>query len=367
MASLSRDLVRRLVEYDAGGVVVSLYLDVDGRRYVRPQDYEYELEHLEKQLPEDQRSHAAADLGRITEWVKGGIDRSTTRGIAVFSSVTTGLWEHVELPVPVRSQLVVNTSPHIKQLEGILDVNQRFGVLLVDKQRARMFAFELGELADRSELFDALPRHEDDKGDFDKDHVRDHKEAAALHHLKRAAQVAFAVHQEAPLDHLIIAAPDEITPAVERELHPYLRERVAARLNVPVHARDGAVRQAALEVEAGVQRQREAALVERLRDGVASSNGAVAGLDAVLAALGERRAGTLILSDGYEAPGWRCGTCGLASKGPDCPVCKGKMAKVDDVVEEAVEEAIAQSCHVEVCVGNADLDVLGRIGALLRF
>ncbi len=43
------------------------------------------------------------------------------------------------------------------------------------------------------------------------------------------------------------------------------------------------------------------------------------------------------------------------------------MVQVDDVVEEAVEEALNQSCEVEICVGNADLDVLGRIGALLRY
>jgi hypothetical protein len=43
------------------------------------------------------------------------------------------------------------------------------------------------------------------------------------------------------------------------------------------------------------------------------------------------------------------------------------MVAVDDVVEEAVEAALAQSCRVEICVGNADLDVLGRIGALLRY
>jgi hypothetical protein len=43
------------------------------------------------------------------------------------------------------------------------------------------------------------------------------------------------------------------------------------------------------------------------------------------------------------------------------------MARVDDVVEEAVEEALKQSCRVEIVVANPDLDVLGRIGALLRF
>jgi hypothetical protein len=43
------------------------------------------------------------------------------------------------------------------------------------------------------------------------------------------------------------------------------------------------------------------------------------------------------------------------------------MEQVDDVVEEAVETALSQSARVEICVGNADLDVLGRVGALLRY
>jgi hypothetical protein len=43
------------------------------------------------------------------------------------------------------------------------------------------------------------------------------------------------------------------------------------------------------------------------------------------------------------------------------------MDLVDDVVEEAVEEALANKCRVQIVRENADLDVLGRIGALLRF
>jgi hypothetical protein len=43
------------------------------------------------------------------------------------------------------------------------------------------------------------------------------------------------------------------------------------------------------------------------------------------------------------------------------------MRRVADLVEEAVDVAVAQSCRVDICTGNADLDVLGRIGALLRY
>ncbi|HEX2700301.1 MAG TPA: hypothetical protein VHM89_08890 [Acidimicrobiales bacterium] len=371
MAALSQDVIRSLASFKGGDhPVVSVYLDVDGRRFVRPRDYELHLEALLRRAAEQANGNAPAeDLRRIEAHVKAGLDRHRTRGVALFSCLPGGLWNVVELPVAVRNQVVVNATPHIRQLEGVLDNNERFGVLLADRQRARMFVFDLGELVDKSELFDALPRHEDDRGDWDKDHVRDHTAEAAHHHLKRAADVAFAAFQQQEFAHLIVGAPDEIANEVERLLHSYLKDRLAARINVPVQASDAAICEAALEVGAQVERARHARLVRRLRDAVGSGSGGVAGLAPVLSALVERRVDTLLVSDGYEAPGWRCHSCGyVAVRGPACPVCPSStMAKVDDVVEEAVEDALAQSCGVEVVVGDADLDVLGRVGALLRF
>ena len=372
MAALSQDVIRSLASFKGGDdQVVSLYLDVDGRRFVRPRDYELHFDALLRRAADEANGCApvAEDLRRMEAHVKGGIDRHRTRGLALFSCAPAGLWSVLELPVAVRNQVVVNATPHIRQLEAVLDANERFGVLLADRQRARMFVFELGELVDKSELFDSLPRHEDDRGDWDKDHVRDHTADAAHHHLKRAADVAFSVFQDQDFDHLIVGAPDEIANELERVLHSYLKERIAARINVPVNATDTVICEAALQVEATVEREKEARLVTRLRDAVGAGNGGVAGLAPVLAALVERRVDTLLVSDGFEAPGWRCHTCAyVAVRGPACPVCPSStMVRVDDVVEEAMEDAVSQSCRVEVVVGNADLDVIGRIGALLRF
>jgi hypothetical protein len=292
------------------------------------------------------------------------------------------LWRVIELPVPVRSRLTINQTPQVRQLEAVLDEYERFGVLLVDRQRTRLLVFEFGQLVDKSELLEQLPRHEDDGGEFERDHVRDHVAAYAHRHLRRAAQVAFAMHQDRPFDHLILSAPDEMLHELEHELHSYLRERIAARLTLATTARDEDIRQAALEVEDRLRRDRQAALVARLRDAVGAGDAAwvsgevspkrgaqgVVGLDAVLAAVVERRVDTLMVSDGYEAPGWRCPAClYLGTRGRRCPVCSTAMEAVDDVVEEAVEEALVQSCRISVCTGNADLDVLGRVGALLRF
>lgn len=361
---LSGDVVRRLAAFSGSGPVTTCYLDVDGRRYVRPHDYELAFERMVR----PQRERAPKDLKRIEDYVKGGFDRSHTRGLALFSSAADDLWEPLHLPVPVHNQFAVNQHPQVRQLEGVIERAERFAVLLADRQRARLFVFQLGQLVDWSERFDRLPRHEDDGGDMVKDQVRDHVDSATRRHLLRTADAAFELFQESGFDRLMVGAPADIAGPLERTLHPYLRERVAARLTVPVSAREDEVREAAVAAEDDVLREREAADVERLRAATGMGDGAVVGLDDVLKALVERRVDTLLVSEGFEAPGWRCQSCGfLATRGPSCPVCTKRMAHAEDVVEEAVQEALHQSCHLEVCRDNADLDVLGRIGALLRF
>lgn len=348
--------------------VTSLYLDVDGRSRIRARDYEVALERMLRSVKEDAGDSVSSDLKRIDEYVKGGIDRSRTRGLAIFSCSAHDFWQVVELAVPVRDRLVVNHSPYVRELEAIAAQHERFAVLLADRQRARLFLFAQGELLEKQEQFDLLPRHDDDGGQLGKDQVAGHAAAAAQRHLRRAAAAAFGLYQDQGFDHLVLAGPDELTAELEREVHTYLRERIAARIHLPVTAPDDDIRQAAEDVEAQVERAREAAMVDRLRQAVGSGGGGVAGLDMVLEALVARRVDTLLVSEGYEAPGWRCGGCNwVGTRGRRCPLCGNDMDQVSDVVEEAVEEALAQACKVAVCTENADLDVMGRIGALLRF
>jgi peptide subunit release factor 1 (eRF1) len=373
------------------GPVVTLYLDVDGQRYIRPRDYEAHLDQLLRRA----RDHAEVeeDLRRIEGRVRAGLQRSRTKGVALFSCAADNFFEVFELPVRVRDQQAVERTPRVRQLEVILERYRPYGVLVTDRQRARMLVFQAGELRDRSELFRELPRHDDDRGDWDRDHVRDHTAALAQQHVRRAAQVAFALHQQRPFDHLILAGPETAMHEVERELHSYLRDGIVARLRLPVTASEDEIRAAAAQIEAGVERARTDGLVNRLRDAIGASGpgllgltptmaaaaaqaapigagagSGVAGLESVLQSLFGHRVDTLLVSEDFEVQGWRCRQCEyLAARGPNCPLCRTTMDRVDDVVEEAIEVALAGSCRVVVCGGNADLDVLGRIGALLRF
>src|SRR5688500_14889409 len=92
----------------------------------------------------DGHPSVAADIQRVQELVRGGIDRSRTRGLAMFSCSAHDFWRVIELPVAVRDQVVVNHSPSVRQLEVVVDEYERFGLLLADRQRARVFVYELG-------------------------------------------------------------------------------------------------------------------------------------------------------------------------------------------------------------------------------
>jgi peptide subunit release factor 1 (eRF1) len=352
------------------GPITSCYLDVDGRRLVRPVDVEQHLDAVLRTARGRANGHASvhADLERIERYVRAGIDRSRTRGVAIFSCQADDLWRVIELPVRVQSQVVINDYPAVGQLESVLQDHERIGILLADRQRARMFVFELGELVERSELFEALPRDYDARGERERGDVQPHVDALANKHLKHAAQVAWQVFQDTRYEHLAIAASDAIAGELERNLHPYLRERLCGRVSVAVGASHADVRAAAEVMEIEVERAREARSVARLREAVATRKRGVAGLPAVLSALGANRVDELLVSQGYGVGGWRCSSCGaLAAVGRRCKSCGGEMTSVDDVVEEAVQVALQAGAKVDICVGSADLDVLGRIGALLRY
>lgn len=351
--------------------VTTLYLDVDGRRHPRHQDV---VEHLGAVLRQGlaatngqaHTAEVAGDVQRIEDWVRAGFDRSRTRGLAVFSCASHGLFEVVQLPMPVRDRLVVNHAPAVGQLESVLQDHEPIGVLLVDKQRARMLVFELGELRDRSELVEAIASG--DPGHADRGDLANALEAATHAHLRHAADVAWRAYQDRPYSHLVVGGPDPIARELESLLHPYLQERLAPRISVTPTASLSEIRDAAVALEHEIDRRREALQVDRLRAAVAMGRRGVAGLAATLQALNERRVERLLVSDGYIEEGWRCPTSGaLAAVGPLSPATGERMERVDDVVEDAVEAALNQDARVDVCIGNADLDVLGRIGALLRY
>lgn len=350
--------------------ITSCYLDVDGRRYLRRQDVEHAVDALLRRARARANGHSSVhdDLTRIESYVRNGLDRSRTRGVAIFACSAQDLWRVIELPVPLRPQLVINHAPAVGQLESVVHEHEPIGVLLADRQRARLFVFAMGELVEHTELIDELPRDLDTRGERERGTPEHHVEELAHQHLRHAARAAFEVWHHHPFDHLVIGAPDHVANELESDLHPYLRERLSGRVHVSVTAGLDQVRTAAEACELDVERRREADLVEHLREAALADRRGVAGLPGTLAALRDHRADRLLVSKGYAEEGWRSPSSGaLHAVGPTDPLTGEQLERVDDVVEDAIEEALTQGIAITICDGNADLDVLGRIGALLRY
>ena len=368
MTAITHDLVRELAQFDTGGdPVLTCYLNVDGRARVRPVDYAHDLDRLIRRSSDATSRAADADVEAVRSHVLNGLDRSRVRGLAIFSCESAGLFRVVDLPVPVHNRLVVASGPALDQLESVAEQLVPIGILLVDRQRIRVLVFAGGELAEHTESVGELPRDYDERGHAARGDVSSHVDELAHQHLRLAAKIAFDAFQAHGVSRVTIGGANESVAEVEQHLHPYLRERLVDRLGVTVGASLDEIRNAMLDLEARSERATEAAAVARLRE-VVGAGKAVAGLPDTLAALGERRVDQLLVSEGFEETGWRCENCTLlAAVGPTCDACGATMTHLDDVVAEAVQVALGQSCDVEVCVENADLDVVGRVGALLRY
>ncbi len=81
------------------------------------------------------------------------------RSIAVFSSAADGFFRAHPLAVSVPSQVYVSGRPAVKPLADVLDAFGGYGVVIVDKQGARVFFFHLGELREQEGVMGEVVKH----------------------------------------------------------------------------------------------------------------------------------------------------------------------------------------------------------------
>ncbi|HEY3209442.1 MAG TPA: Vms1/Ankzf1 family peptidyl-tRNA hydrolase [Actinomycetota bacterium] len=376
MPEIDREFLRKLADWSSNGIPVSsLYLDVDGRRYPRRQDYMVRAEQLchelqrsskDRTLNRDATTSVAQDAARMLEYLQS-LDRGSTRGVALFSASKASLWEPVVVPRPLKDRATLAPHPYVIPLEALVETYECFCTALVDRAKARIFLARMGQIQERTDVFDDVPgRHE--QGGWSQSRYQRHIGDHETHHLKHVADVLLRFYKLKKFDHLILAAPDELIPEFERSLHDYLRRRIAARVTLPMTASAAEVLQKSLAVEEEIEKARERSIVERVTAETSAGRNGVAGLGPVLHALNDGRVDTLVVPFGLSMPGTRCQECGrLATSGSVCRTCGGRLEPVPDVVEGAVANAIRQSSRVEILSLLEPEETAQEVAALLRF
>jgi peptide subunit release factor 1 (eRF1) len=264
---------------------------------------------------------------------------------------------------------VIADAPFVEPLSAI-GAPERWCVVLVNRRTARVFCGR-GPALDEVELIeDDVPRRHDQGGWSQANYQRSvDKEVAD--HLRRAADLAFAHLKDAMPAGILVGAPQELVGDFEAQLHPYLRDRLAGRLEIDVeNSTPEAVRRAAAPAIERAARAAQDAALDRLAEGFAGGPGRTAsGLVEVLAAVHEQRVAILLADAGFAVPGVSCPTCGW--RGPEaattCPADGNATERRGDVVEAAVERALTQAAEVHVLRDRPELASHGHLAAVLRF
>jgi peptide subunit release factor 1 (eRF1) len=370
---LTRERIRQLEEFDGRGArVLSVYLNTDPARQAR-YSYQVVFQDLVKQArePLGKRAREAlmAEVARAQEWLETREQRGN--GVALFACAPRGLWQAYYLPVAPRDHLVYESKPDVSVLLEVVDDYERYGVALVDKERARLFTVFLGEIEETDTLRDEVPgKH--DQGGVSQAHFLHHHELHVYWHLKRVANHLTELFRRRTFDRLILAGPEKAAHELRRLLPRALAHRVVAVIPADMSADKRDILDRTLEVERRVEREVEERLVDELFEIAGAQGRAIYGLEQTLEALWLGDVQTLVVADRPDVPGSECPNCWRLEPGSvaACPACGTAMRPAPDLLHRAMARALEQAGSVEVVHGHAArrlTETGGGLGALLRF
>jgi peptide subunit release factor 1 (eRF1) len=362
--------VRELAGVRGSPVVTSLYLSVDGRRYPRRTDLEqrftalcHQARRQAERWGEDVGACVDADLARMRDWLDG-FDRAATRGVALFSCSANGWFEPVTVALDVGDRVRVAPEADVAPLLALLEDRERTLVVLADRRTGRLVRVESGVSRELTPVVDEPERQVDTDVELGSWEHR-HEEAARRHFRRVAAAVLGEVrHWQATA--VVLSGSDDDLAALRAYLDPAVAERVTATAALPVTAVLEEVEVVVLGTARDRARAREQQLVAQLQE-AAGRGGAALGLAAVLSALAERRVATLVVARGFEATGARCPVCEhVYAAACQCPKCGTPSVQADDIVEVAIDRALAEGATVGFC-DRSRAGAFGGIAALTRF
>jgi peptide subunit release factor 1 (eRF1) len=355
-----------------GSPVLSLYLNLDPSQQSSDQ-HKLSMRSLLKEVSAEA---APADVQAMERYFDFEYERQG-KGLALFSCQEADFWRSYWLAVPVHNQAHAAPRPYIKPLTDVLDAYGRYAVVLVDSEGARMFLFQLGELAEASGIFGEEVRRSKHGGASGVAGMRGGMaqraarkgEETVQRNLREVAEVTEAFCQNNGCYRLVVGGSEANVRLLLDVLPKQLQDAVVGTFVMDLGAPVGEVQARSMDLieQAAVARERE--LVDEMWAGWKRGSGAVAGLSDTLAALQEHRVRTLLVLAGYSASGYRCRDCRflMLVERAECPLCGGDLDPVEDMVDTLTRRALEQAVEVEIVRGSAKLEEVGSVGALLRY
>ncbi len=365
----NQEQLQELLSHDANGhQVVSVYLDTNNRS-VSTDAIKLQLRNMLKNT----RLSAEKDAKEIERY----LDHSyawDTPGLAIFSNSSKAFFRAYPTAVSFRNRVRIGHKPYVKPLAHLLDHYAHYGVILIDRVGARFFEYHLGELqATEGSMGEGVRKLKKGQGSSAVG-MRGgvggarHEDNVVQHNFRDAANSAANFFANRSIRRLFLGGTAETVSQFQETLSKQLQSCVAGTFAIDMTANESEVRQQTLDMLTEANAKREQRLVQTMLTTEAKGGNAVIGLDDTLQAICDKRVGTLIISDGFNVPGYVQESSGfVVANLTKSPLTDRELTAVDDVIDTAVIQTMVQGGYVEVVTQNSDLEDAGKIGAILRY
>jgi peptide chain release factor subunit 1 len=372
---LSREELREIAKMRGeGAFFVSVYLNVNPATNVKD-NYVIHVKNMLKQISEnmgkDVLKRINSDVEKIESYIISN-KRIFKKGLVILSSQELDFWKEFHVAVPLKNEIIVDNTPYINPLLDVLDNYQRYAILLVGKESARLFLVHLGEIEEYAEISSSdIPGKHKKGGWFslsEKSYERHTNYHVALH-LKDVLKQLESFLSGEYVGRMLIGGSEEAVTKVKTMLPQSISARIAGTFQAEMFANSKEILEKVEPVLRSFEEKEEVETINALLTKVMKNENAVIGIENVLNALQEGRIMKLIILKNYKTAGLSCINCGnpAIQEFISCPYCKGTMQQVTNIADLVAQKAVEQGAIVEVVSGNKKLEESGSIGAFLRF
>ncbi len=365
---LAENNLRELIDFSATTPVLSVYLNTEPSEG-NADAYRLRLRSMLKDIPQPQ------DVAAVEKYMSTSYDWSG-RSVAIFSCAAQDFFRAYPLEVPTRSLASLGNTFSVKPLADLLDNYGGYGVVLVDKQGARLFYYHLGKLREQEGVVgDPVKKVKAGGttvagGRGTAQNAAHHQDEVVERNMRETVDFAVNFFEENHVRRVLVGGTDDNTAMFRALLPKAWQSLVSGAFHMNMTASHSEVLAKALQIGHETERKREARMVESLITATAKGAGAVLGLVDVLKAADEGRVQTLLVAEGYQQAGFRCEGCGslLLNDSDRCSEdCTGPRQVVLDLVDSIVHKVMAMGGSVEIVHANEAMEKGGLIGAMLRY
>ncbi len=298
------------------------------------------------------------------------------RGLALFSCKAEGFFKAISLGVSVRDQVFTGTHFAIKPLADIFDLYGGYGVVLVDRQGARVFHFHLGDLVEQEGVLGTLVKHTKRGGASSIAGQRggtagqtNYEDEVVERNMKEIATFATHFFEEKHIRRILIGGTDDNIALFKTQLSKAWQSLVIGTFAMSMTASHAEVLAKAMQIGKEAEAAHDLQVVRSIISRAGKHAGAEIGLENTFQAVSQSRVQTLVVTEGFHQSAHRCTGCGRLTlhSNPLCKYCGSKIVPVADGVELAVNEVMRSGGDVEVVQMNPDFEKAGNIGAILRY